>query len=45
MREFKINGVISTPIEINEDEFLNTFLEFLESKGWGFGGVTEEIVS
>ncbi len=45
MREFTIDGVISTPIEVTEEEFLITLLEFLESKSWGFGGMTQEIVS
>lgn len=45
MREYSINGVISTPIDVKEDEFLDILLEFLESKGWGFGGMTGEIIS
>ena len=30
--------------DITEEEFLNAFYEFLEDKGWCFGGLTREEV-
>ncbi|MCD8323849.1 MAG: hypothetical protein LUC32_02695 [Clostridiales bacterium] len=40
---FEINGCIEVPPDVTEDEFSDVFLEFLESKGWFFGGRMAEI--
>lgn len=37
-KEFEIQGCIEVPPEVTEDEFWNAFIEFVESKGWSFGG-------
>ena len=41
--EFEIQGCIEVPPEVTEDEFWNTFIGFVESKGWSFGGGIQEI--
>ncbi len=40
---FEINGCIEVPPDVTEDEFSDAFFEFLESKGWFFGGGMVEI--
>ena len=42
-KEFEIQGCIEVPPEVTEDEFWNAFIEFVESKGWSFGGGIQEI--
>lgn len=42
-KEFEIQGCIEVPPEVTEDEFWNTFIGFVESKGWSFGGGIREI--
>lgn len=42
-KEFEINGCIEVPPEVTEDEFCDSFIEFVESKGWSFGGGINEI--
>ena len=42
-KEFEIQGCIEVPPEVTEDEFWNAFIEFVESKGWPFGGGIQEI--
>ncbi|EHO52454.1 hypothetical protein HMPREF9099_01425 [Lachnospiraceae bacterium oral taxon 082 str. F0431] len=42
-KEFEINGCIEVQAEITEDEFSNAFIQFVESKGWSFGGGINEI--
>ena len=42
-KEFEIQGCIEVPPEVTEDEFWNAFIEFVESKGWAFGGGIQEI--
>ena len=40
-KEFEINGcVMVSP----DDDFWEAFIDFVESKGWFFGGGIEEIV-
>ena len=41
-KEFEIQGCIEVPPEVTEDEFWNTFIGFVESKGWSFGGGIQE---
>lgn len=43
MKEIEIQGVVTIPNGISNDEFLDAFLDFLESKGWSFGGGVNEI--
>ena len=42
-KEFEINCCIEVQAEITEDEFSNAFIQFVESKGWSFGGGINEI--
>ena len=42
-KEFEINGCIEVPPEMTADEFMDTFIELIESKGWVFGGGFREI--
>lgn len=42
-KEFEINGCIEVQAEITEDEFFDAFIQFVESKGWPFGGGINEI--
>ncbi len=40
---FEINGCVEVPPEVTENEFFDVFIEFVESKGWRFGGGIREI--
>lgn len=40
---FEINGCIETPMDITEDEFWETFIDFIEANHWDFGGSTREL--
>lgn len=42
MKEFKIDGCISVPEDITEEEFWNQFIDLIESKQWLFGGGIHE---
>ena len=42
-KEIEINGCVEIPPEMTADEFARVFLEFIESKGWYFGGGFREI--
>ena len=42
-KEIEINGCVEVPHEMTADEFARVFLEFIESKGWYFGGGFREI--
>ena len=44
MKEIKITGCIELQPELTLDEFEKQFIEFIESKGWFFGGSFKEIV-
>ena len=43
-REIEINGCIEIPPEMTKNEFEDAFLALIETKGWRFGGVFNEIV-
>ena len=43
-KEIQIIGCVEIPQEMTKDEFENAFIEFMESKGWYFGGGFNEIV-
>ncbi|MGG0308364.1 hypothetical protein ABEY43_06880 [Priestia megaterium] len=44
MKSIKIEGsVLEDSNKINHDEFLEEFINFVESKGWSFIGTTDEI--
>ena len=38
--EIKIDGCVE--VDVSYDEFYNDFIEWLESKGWFFGGGIDE---
>lgn len=42
-KEFEIRGCIAVPPEVTADEFWDAFIDFVESKGWTFGGGISEI--
>jgi hypothetical protein len=44
MKEIEITGCIEIQPELTLDEFEKQFIEFIESKGWFFGGSFKEIV-
>jgi uncharacterized protein YggL (DUF469 family) len=40
----EINGVVyALKGNVNHDEFLDAFIDFVESKGWYFGGGTKQV--
>ena len=41
-RTISINGVI-LDVDVTHDEFLQEFVEWVDSKGWSFMGITDEI--
>ena len=43
-KEMEITGCIEIPPEMTSDEFTDTFIEWIESKGWYFGGGFREII-
>lgn len=43
MKYFDISGVIETPDNVTFDQINNEFIEFIESKGYSFGGGFGEI--
>ena len=42
-KEIEISGCIEIPDEITVDEVTDAFIDFIESKGWYFGGGLQEI--
>ncbi len=38
----RIDGVIEVQEDLSLDEFLNSFIAFIESRGWYFGGKTSD---
>lgn len=43
-KEMEIIGCIEIQPELTMDEFIDAFIELIESKGWCFGGGFNEIV-
>ncbi|WMM26095.1 hypothetical protein RBU61_05305 [Tissierella sp. MB52-C2] len=43
-KEFEIAGAVSVPEELSYDEFWHTFINFIESNNWSFGGGINEII-
>lgn len=43
-KEMEVVGCIEIPSEMSYDEFLDAFIELMESKGWYFGGGFNEII-
>ena len=44
IKEIEIQGCIEVPPEMTLDEFTDVFIQFVESKGWFFGGGLREII-
>lgn len=42
-KEIEISGCVEVPPEMTAEEFERVFLEFIEAKGWYFGGGFNEI--
>lgn len=43
-KEFEIQGAVEVPSEISEGEFVDKFINFIESNNWWFGGGIREII-
>ncbi|MGG3447370.1 hypothetical protein [Bacillus nitratireducens] len=43
-RTISINGSI-LDVDVTHDEFLQEFVEWVDSKGWSFMGITDEITA
>lgn len=43
-KEIEISGCVEISPEITMDDFTDEFIEWIESKGWYFGGGFREIV-
>lgn len=43
-KEFEIQGCIEVPYGLSEEDFWNTFISFIESNNWSFGGGVNEII-
>ena len=43
-KEIEIDGCVEIQNEMTIDEFTCAFIEFIESKGWYFGGGFKEII-
>ena len=43
-KEMEITGCIEIPPEMTLEEFTDTFIEWIESKDWYFGGGFREII-
>ncbi len=43
-KEIEIQGCVEIPPDMTIDEFTNTFIQWIESKGWFFGGGFKEIM-
>ncbi|PFK31765.1 MULTISPECIES: hypothetical protein [Bacillus cereus group] len=41
-RTISVNGAI-LDVDVSHDEFLDEFIEWVDSKGWSFMGMTDEI--
>ena len=42
-KEFEICGCIETPSDVDIDRLWDEFIEWIESKGWYFGGGFREL--
>ena len=43
-KEIEIMGCIEIPSDTTKDEVIDAFVDFVESKGWYFGGGFQEII-
>lgn len=43
-KEIEVNGCIEIPPGMTMDQFTDSFLAFVESRGWYFGGGFREII-
>lgn len=43
-KEIEINGCVSIPNDLTHDEFSEKFINFIESNGWWFGGMTTALI-
>ena len=43
-KEIEINGCVSIQNDLTHDEFLEKFINFIESNGWYFGGMTTVLI-
>lgn len=44
IKEIEIQGCITIPEAVSEDEFIDRFITFIEENGWSFGGGYRTIV-
>lgn len=43
MKYFNIEGIVETSDNISLDDIIDEFINFIESKGWTFGGGLVEV--
>lgn len=43
-KEIEIDGCVSIQNDLTHDEFLKKFINFIESNGWCFGGITNVLI-
>ncbi|MDH4619955.1 hypothetical protein [Brevibacillus sp. AY1] len=42
-RHIQVNGVVEIQDSETHDDFMDKFIQFVESNGWSFGGGTQDI--
>ncbi len=42
-KEIEILGCISVPVDVDKDTVIDAFIDWVEAKGWTFGGGFREI--
>ncbi|MDZ4910515.1 DUF469 family protein [Clostridium perfringens] len=43
-KEFEIQGCVTVPDKVSQEEFFDKFIDFIESNNWSFGGGINEII-
>ena len=44
-KKFEIDGIITTPEGLTDEQVSDAIIEFIESKGWSFSGKTSKKIS
>ena len=44
VKEIEINGCVEIPADMEADDFISKFIQWIEENGWSFGGGFCEIV-
>lgn len=43
MKDYKLSGYVTVPGNISFDEFVDCFIDFVESKDWAYCGSIREV--